>query len=989
MNAMLPATPAQIASVRSADGPEQGLGAIVGAHGALPLTAIALDAVVTGDDAELTLQQTFVNDSDDTLEVTYVFPLPRQAALVRARAAIGARTIIGEVKERAAARAAYDDAQREGRAAALIEQDRGDIFTLTLGNIGPRASASIELVLAQALIVVDDEVTFRFPFTIAPRYVPGTPLGGAQAGAGTAADTDAAPDASRVTPPVLLPGYPTPVRLSASVRVRDPKRVARVTSSIAAVDTSFHDGWWTVALRQGVAPDRDWVVRMCSAVDGELRVAADPNAEEGTFVLRLPPAVAAEDAGVDVVLLIDRSGSMNGWQMMAAREAALHLLDGLTPADRVAILAFDDAMAALVCDRLTSASAPHVARLREAIGHLFARGGTEMASALRWAAQCHRRDRDLAARSRATIVITDGAVADDDRLLHDVSEGAGDVRIHTVGICSAVNEGLLGRLSERTGGLSELVESPERMKAIAHRLGRTLRPPALSGGALALQGAEVLSDTLVPPPGERGFEVFDGRPLVVRGRYRGPAPTSATFTARRRDDTLSTEVVADAVDSAALRTLWARGHLESLEQAYAATSDERLEGAMLAHALAHQLPCRLTAWVAVSEERIIAARTPRRQQQQPSALPQGFSGGLLQDPSSSSQHAAKTRAGVLKGKFAYMSPEGVRGLLRRSPEDIFLLGLLLYELLTGERLYRRKSELVTLKAVADAELPAPLLPIELSRLVPLLKAMLARDPTARPTAADVLAMIDELLDNAEGVDLLTATASWRDQALAACAQHSAPADLAPGELRVGTRLAVSGMSEHFIAWWRRADRPELVVVRHIVAEHCEDETIRLHADVGRRPHPAFREVIAQGRVPDRHGEQGYARIEEMIWGPSLLELVRAGHPLSPRAALEAIKQVAEVLPVLEEGGSDDRLDVESLLLDPDGSVRFAFTVGPHLGATERPGPIDVAITWPDAGPRPPSHQPRARPADPPSFVHVEVSAPEPPPRRRLLFWKRR
>src|SRR5437868_4695055 len=64
------------------------------------------------------------------------------------------------------------------------------------------------------------EAARRFPLVAAPRPMPGSPLPRPPVGRGTASDTDAVPDASRITPPVLLPGYPNPVRLSLTIEIR-------------------------------------------------------------------------------------------------------------------------------------------------------------------------------------------------------------------------------------------------------------------------------------------------------------------------------------------------------------------------------------------------------------------------------------------------------------------------------------------------------------------------------------------------------------------------------------------------------------------------------------------------------------------------------------------------------------------------------------------------------------------------------------------------
>ena len=123
----------------------------------------------------------------------------------------------------AEARADYDQAISAGKRASIAEEERPGVFTMRVGNILPGERVSVHLTLVGALPYEDGEATFRFPLVVAPRYIPGAPLADGQVGDGVAPDTDAVPDASRITPPVLLPGFPNPVRLSVAVDI-DPAR---------------------------------------------------------------------------------------------------------------------------------------------------------------------------------------------------------------------------------------------------------------------------------------------------------------------------------------------------------------------------------------------------------------------------------------------------------------------------------------------------------------------------------------------------------------------------------------------------------------------------------------------------------------------------------------------------------------------------------------------------------------------------------------------
>ncbi|UJR80538.1 serine/threonine-protein kinase [Sandaracinus amylolyticus] len=102
--------------------------------------------------------------------------------------------------------------------------------------------------------------------------------------------------------------------------------------------------------------------------------------------------------------------------------------------------------------------------------------------------------------------------------------------------------------------------------------------------------------------------------------------------------------------------------------------------------------------------------------------------------------AGRTQAGILKGKFGYMSPEQVRGLPLDRRSDIFAVGIVLYELLTGERLFVGESDFSTLEKVRNVEIMPPStynrrIPEELEQIV--LKA-LAKDVDDRyQTAMDL------------------------------------------------------------------------------------------------------------------------------------------------------------------------------------------------------------------------------------------------------------
>jgi Ca-activated chloride channel family protein len=567
---------------------DAGVGALRTDRGNLPLERLDVRATITGLIGRVVLTTGFVNTHDTALEATYVFPLPDRAAVTGMKMTAGDRVVEAELQERAAARQAYDDAIASGRRASIVEEERPDVFTMRVGNIPAGERVTVELSMVGPLVFEDGAATFRFPLVVAPRYVPGTPLPGPSVGDGYADDTDLVPDASRITPPVLLPGFPNPVRLSIGVDV-DPAglELGEVRSSLHTV---VHEGT-TVTVVPGERVDRDFILRL--AYEGNSTAAVcvpDSDGDEGTYQLTvLPPEPSDTVRPRDVVLLLDRSGSMSGWKMVAARRAAARIVDTLTADDTFAVLTFDDRVERPVelGTGLVTATDRHRFRAVEHLAGIQARGGTELFEPLRQGLSLLA---DAAeGREPVLVLVTDGQVGNEDQILRDIAPVINRTRVHAVGIDRAVNAGFLGRLAARGAGRCELVESEDRLDEAMTHIQRRI-------------GAPVITDVVVTPGSVSPSALYPGVPLVVFGRYSGAAPESMTVRGRTRDGADWQEVVSvRQLDEPAVRAQWARAALRELEDRYA-TGDRTLEAEIVRTSLRFGVLCRFTAFVAVDEQ---------------------------------------------------------------------------------------------------------------------------------------------------------------------------------------------------------------------------------------------------------------------------------------------------------------------------------------------------------------------------------------------------
>jgi Ca-activated chloride channel family protein len=616
-----PMSPAELGRIRTL--PDAGLGALRTDRGNLPLDRLDVRTRITGLISRTVIATEFVNAYDTALEATYVFPLPDRAAVTGMTMTADGRTVEAELQERAAARETYDRAVEAGQRASIAEEERPDVFTMRVGNMMPGERVTVELRLVGPLPYEDGAATFRFPLVVAPRYVPGTPLPGPAVGSGQLPDTDAVPDASRISPPVLLPGFPNPLRLSVDVDI-DPAglELGEVRSSLHTVVTA--DGH--VSIGAGEKADRDFILRLAYADAAEAAVAVpdedsdEDDREQGTYQLTIMPPAGLEAARPkDVVLLLDRSGSMGGWKMVAARRAAARVVDTLTMSDRFAVLTFDHQIEWPddLGTGLTDATDRHRFRAVEHLSRADARGGTELLAPLYEGLKLLSGSKD---RDRVLVLVTDGQVGNEDQILHDVAPLIGPTRLHTIGIDRAVNAGFLGRLAALGAGRCELVESEDRLDDAMEHIHRRIGSPVVTELAVTAKGFTLLDDTRSPArlPG-----IYPGVPLVVCGRYGGAGTGTLTVSGRTRDDQAFTATVpVQRREEPAVTAQWARARLRDLEDRYAA-GDHDLEQSIVATSLRFGVLCRFTAYVAV-DSRVVNEDGETRRVTQPVELPSGW-----------------------------------------------------------------------------------------------------------------------------------------------------------------------------------------------------------------------------------------------------------------------------------------------------------------------------------------------------------------------------
>lgn len=614
-----------------------GFGGLRCERGLLPMEAMKVRASITGLSASIQVSQTFRNTLSEALEVTYIFPLPPRAAVSAFTLEVEGRKVEGLIKERGQARRDYDQAIATGHRAAITEEDRSGVFTMRAGNIMPGESAIVHLELTGPLAIEDGDPCFRFPLVVAPRYMPGSALEGASVGEGTAIDTDAVPDASRISPPVLLKGCKSPVRLTLEVDIDSGELpLSDLRSSLHSIITEQRGGRTCVALQPGERLDRDFILRFGlggEEVGTQLAICPDTEKREdgndGTIALTLvPPKASVPSRPRDVIFVLDRSGSMGGWKMVAARRAVGRMLDTLSDGDRYNVYAFDNEIETptnAAGFSLLAATNRNRYRTLEWLSNVDAEGGTEMLEPISKAFG------ELAGgyqeRDRMMVLITDGQVGNEDHILRSVKGQMRNVRVFTIGIDRAVNEGFLRRLAVMGGGSCALVESEDRLDDVMDGIHRRIATPVVTELVVAGEGIEIDPSSIVP---RRLPDLFEACPTVIRARYKGTPTGSLSLSG---SDAIGMpyqqRIEVRPTNDNSVHSIWARGRVRDLEDRYAIGDGElsSLEAQILGISLGFRVLSRFTSFVAVDKVAIVNPGGGGTSVVQPVESPDGWASG--------------------------------------------------------------------------------------------------------------------------------------------------------------------------------------------------------------------------------------------------------------------------------------------------------------------------------------------------------------------------
>lgn len=577
----------------------------------LPLKHTNVAARVEAYIATVEVTQQFHNPYDGKIEAVYVFPLPQDAAVSEFIMTIGDRKIRGVIREKAEAERIYHEARRQGFRAALLTQQRPNIFTQKVANIEPGKQIDINIKYFNTLAYADGWYTFVFPMVVGPRFNPphtaaaGEGVGavprGRQGTSGQGTEVQYLKPTERSSHDIALslelnPGVTIEeLRCTSHRIVHSPLNEDNVKISIAPDDT---------------IPNKDFVLSYRIAGDRiKSNLLVHRDSRGGFFTLMLYPPRELQHLPrrpMEMVFVLDCSGSMNGYPIEKSKAAIRHALSQMVEGDTFQVIQFSNSASALGPNPVPVTEA-NVRRAMKYVDSLRGSGGTMMIEGIKAALDFPQSQ----GRQRVVAFLTDGYIGNETEILGAIHDRLRNARIFSFGVGSSVNRYLMERMAKLGRGAVAYVGPRDDEKEIIDHFFDRISRPALADieidwGSMSVSG--------VFP--KRVPDLFVGRPVLMVGRFDGDTPQSITLRGNAANETVAIRVEVETTSPHAapgtlpgvnggavggIPAVWARIQIADLMDQLTHTRDphEELVNQIRQLALDFSLMSNYTAFIAV------------------------------------------------------------------------------------------------------------------------------------------------------------------------------------------------------------------------------------------------------------------------------------------------------------------------------------------------------------------------------------------------------
>jgi Ca-activated chloride channel homolog len=576
----------------------------------LPLKHTDVKANLTAYIASVDVTQEFENPYNEKIEAVYVFPLPENGAVNEFVMQIGHRRIRGIVRERQEAERIYADAKRQGYVASLLTQERPNVFTQSVANIEPGKQIDVSIRYYNTLSYSDGWYEFVFPMVVGPRFNPPSTYRGIGAVPARGLARSVQPTDVHYLSPSERSGHDIAVALEINAGMAIEETECK-THRVKTLESDLATGRISLQLDSSDSiPNKDFVLRYRVAgrsIKTTLLTHSDHRGGFFTMMLHPPALVQAlERAPLELVFVLDCSGSMSGKPLAQAKSAIRWALENMDSRDTFQLINFSVDARQFGREPL-SATKNNIQRALNYLDSLHSEGGTMMIEGIKAALDFPHDP----SRLRFVCFLTDGFIGNESDILREIHQRLGDSRIFSFGIGSSVNRYLIENMAKVGRGAVAYLGLNESGADVMQDFFERISHPALTD--VKIDWGRLNVSDIYP---KRLPDVFAGRPLIVTGRFEDKGPgqrhvIEVSGKAGKSRVRIPVQVnQSAALDSTpALPAIWARNKIAELLERSQQDPSPRVADQVRRTALDYQLVSAFTAFLALDASRRTAGET--------------------------------------------------------------------------------------------------------------------------------------------------------------------------------------------------------------------------------------------------------------------------------------------------------------------------------------------------------------------------------------------
>jgi Ca-activated chloride channel family protein len=512
----------------------------------MPLKSTSADVHISGVIANVSVKQTYCNEGDSVLEAIYVFPASTRAAVHYMQMSVGYRILIATIMEKEEAKEVYEEAKEEGKTVTLLEQERPNVFKMSVGNILPGDTIEVEMRYTELLLPVEGEYEFAYPTVVGPRYV--SPSEDGEGWTET-------PYQHEGEDPLY--DFHFAICINAGMEIRDVYSPSHPGMLFNGPDRQ------TASASEDLKGNKDVVVKyQLSGARIESGLLAYEGEEENFFLAMFQPPKNPQDYQVpprEYVFIMDVSGSMRGFPIEVSKALLRDLIGGLREYDRFNMLFFAGGNY-LLSETSLLASTANINTALDAIDNQTGGGGTELLSALNRALSLP----GTGDFSRTFIIATDGYVSVERQSYDMIRKNLGEANFFAFGIGSSCNRYIIEGIAHVGMGEPFVVLNQDGAEAEAARFRKYIEYPVLTN--IDVDIADFGTYDVEPPSVP---DVFAERPVILFGKYegilKGSINISGTTGNQSHIDNIDVSQYLADTTNVALRYLWARHKIQLLD----------------------------------------------------------------------------------------------------------------------------------------------------------------------------------------------------------------------------------------------------------------------------------------------------------------------------------------------------------------------------------------------------------------------------------------